>query len=496
MESSLSVSDTPEPTVFTSVAAAPGKASSTARRPRRPCDACRKRKSRCEIQEGETACVLCKFHHQTCLFNDNPQPRKRRKVSDTLAVEAGGLQNVPRDYSNATPLDPSADASSIFSSIEKRPITANIRQDQPIDNYANLKGRSLLKLTLGLQNHQHNKILGLTSEFEPKLIALHPSGQKGELSLGHINIQKVTPSDAFLLLPDLGTMYHGDEFRDLDTIESLVFPHGMELINLYFRIVHPTFPVLHKKVFLEKYERTHREFSPPLLAGVYLLASNWWSYSAELSLLPKPDVEKLEAIALRTMSYVVTRPKLSTIQAGLLLLQRPEGESWALTGKLVALGQDLGLHHDCTKWRIPGWERGLRKRLGWALFMQDKWGALVNGRPSHISSDDWMPKPVTEADFPERAQDEDDAEGSTEVEKGRILFYEMIKLTEILALILSQFYTLKAEEEFRAREHDGGRWVLERAKPIQLALREWYAQLPDCLKMEQVKMRKLNSTGI
>jgi hypothetical protein len=36
---------------------------------------------------------------------------------------------------------------------------------------------------------------------------------------------------------------------------------------------------------------------------------------------------------------------------------------------------------------------------------------------------------------------------------------------------------------------------LERAKPIQLALKEWYAQLPECLNMEQIKMRKLNSTG-
>ena len=373
---------------------------------------------------------------------------------------------------------------------------ASIRQDQPIDDYANLKGHSLLKATLGLQSSQHSKILGLTSEFEPKLIALLQSGPKGDIPLGPVTIRKVNATDGFLMLPDSKTMSYGDELPDLDDVESLVAPHGRELINLYFRIVHPTFPILHKKVFFEKYDRTHREFSPPLLASVYLMAINWWSYSAELSLLPKPDVDKLEAIALRTMSYVVTRPKLSTIQAGLLLLQRPEGHSWALTGKLVALGQDLGLHHDCSKWKIPGWERGLRKRLAWALYMQDKWNSLTHGRGSHISPDDWMVKPLSEADFPERAQDEDDSEGSTEVEKGRVLFCEMIKLTEILTLILSQFYTLRAEEEFRSREHEGGRWVLERAKPIQLALKEWFTQLPDCLKMEHVKMRKLNSTGL
>jgi Fungal specific transcription factor domain len=373
---------------------------------------------------------------------------------------------------------------------------ANIRQDPRIDDYANLKGPTLLKKTLGLQNHRHSKYLGSTSEFESVLLSLRNFAPKEELPLGSTSVRKVTSTDCFLLLPDSGTTSHVDELGDLDAIESLVAPHGQELIYTYFRIVHPSFPILHKKVFLEKYERTHREFSPPLLAAVYILALNWWSYSAELSLLTKPDTEELEALALHTMSYVVSRPKLSTIQAGLLLLQRPEGDSWALTSKLVALGQDLGLHLDCSKWRIPAWEKGLRKRLGWGLYVQDKWGALVHGRPSHITLDDWMVKPVTEADFPERAADEDDEEGSTEVETGRFLFCEMIKLTEILTTILLEFYTLRAEEDFKQRAQDGGIWVLEKAKPIQLRLKDWFANLPDCLKMDHVKMRKLNSTGM
>lgn len=195
------------------------------------------------------------------------------------------------------------------------------------------------------------------------------------------------------------------------------------------------------------------------------------------------------------MSYITFRPKISTIQAGLLLLQRPEGDSWALTAKLVAIGQDLGLHLDCSRWKVPSWERGLRKRLAWALYMQDKWGALVHGRPSHVNTCDWLVKPVTEDDFPERSADEDDEEGSTEVEKGRVLFSEMIRLTQILSEILATFYTLRAEEDFRHRRVEGVGWILEKAKPIQLRLKEWYAQLPECLKMENVKIRKLNSSG-
>jgi hypothetical protein len=133
------------------------------RRPRRPCDSCRKRKSRCEIQDGETACVLCKFHHQICLFNENPQPRKRRKMSVSVSVDSGpSIGN--RDI-NTAPLDPSADVINAGPRSERN-LSPVIRQDAVIDDYANLKGPSLLKATLGLQNHQHSKLLGQYSIFK------------------------------------------------------------------------------------------------------------------------------------------------------------------------------------------------------------------------------------------------------------------------------------------------------------------------------------------
>ena len=374
---------------------------------------------------------------------------------------------------------------------------SNICQDPPIEDYADLRGPSLLKKTLGLQNHRHSRYIGLTSQYEQLLIELRDPHEEEEISVGVSSLRKVDSlGTAFILSPDIGTMSHEDEITDLDAIETLVAPHGQALIHLYFRIVHPSFPILHKKVFLEKYQRTHREFSPPLLAAVYILALNWWSYSSDLALLPKPDVPRLEKLAFKTMNDVIHRPKLSTIQAGLLLLQRPNGDSWPLTTQLVGLGQDLGLHLDCSDWKIPSWELGLRKRLAWGLFMQDTWGSLIHGRPSHITTANWAVTSLQEDDFPENAADEDDEDGSTEVEKGRTLFCQMIKLTEILSLVLSTFYTLQAEKEFNQHLQEGVRWILEKAKPIQISLRQWYSDLPSCLKMENIPMRKLSSTGM
>jgi hypothetical protein len=480
MSFGLTTSHSPEDVSSTAHVYATG----TNLRSRRPCDTCRRRKSRCEIVDDKLPCLLCRFHHQNCTFKEDPQPRKRRAVTgneDVGTTDRTSVQPVS-ERNRTTSLTPHD--------------TSKIRQIQPIDDYAKLKGPTLLKRTLGFQTTRHSRLIGSTSEFESLLLELESNQHGQEIPAGTSALRKVNLLDTtFILSPDAGTHNHADDIPDLDAIETIVAPHGQALLHLYFRIVHPSFPILHKKVFLEKYARTHREFSPPCLAGVYLLALNWWSYSSELALLPKPDVARLEELALRSMSNVVHRPKLSTIQAGLLLLQRPCGDSWTLTSQLVAVGQELGLHLDCTDWSIPSWERGLRKRLAWAIFMQDKWGALIHGRPSHLTPEDWDAQVLEDDDFPENAADEDDEDGSTEVEKGRTLFCEMIKLTQVLALILSNFYTLRAEREIANRAHEGVRWVLETAKPLQLALRQWYVDMPSALKMEDLAARKLSSSG-
>ena len=286
-----------------------------------------------------------------------------------------------------------------------------------------------------------------------------------------------------------------DELANLDLVESIVKPHGRALVDLYFRIIHPSFPIMHKKVFLEKYDRTYREFTPPLLAAVYILALNWWSYSPDLVNIPKPDVRTLEKLVPKLMSDVLNRPKLSTVQAGLLLLQCPDGDSWALTGQLVAVAQNLGMHLDCSRWKIPEWERSLRKRLAWALYMQDKWGALIHGRPPLIHLDDWAVKPVELRDFPETAEDDDEEEGSSEIENGRLMFMNMISLTEILTDILDTFFTLRAIAEIEREGQNAIMLTLEKAKPIQLRLKEWHSKLPQILAVGQTKARKLSSTG-
>ena len=298
-----------------------------------------------------------------------------------------------------------------------------------------------------------------------------------------------------MLLPDPETQNYHEELDDLDSIEDIIKPHGKALVDLYFRIVFPSFPILHKEVYLEKYSRSYREFSPPLLAAVYLLALQYWTYDDQLSRSTKPDVQKLESLARKALSDTIHRPKLSTVQAGLLLLQHTDTDSAELTAQLISVAYGLGLHLDASGWNIPEWEKGLRKRLGWGLYMQDKWSSLGSGRPPLINSANWALHPVTNADFPENASHEDDQEGSSEVEKGIILFSHMISLSQILADLLETLFTVKTSREIADAGESGLGIILEKAKPVQLRLKEWFSNLPDCLSMDATQVMKLSSVG-
>jgi hypothetical protein len=354
--------------------------------------------------------------------------------------------------------------------------------------------------TLGLQRSRHSKYIGLTSPFDPILVGLSQFDSRGESILNVGTLRKVNEQETFIMVSDDETNEYGTDGDAINEINRLVTPHGPALVDLYFKVVHPSFPIVQKHVFLERYRTSLHNVSPPLLAGMYILALNWWSHDPNLASKPRPDIHQLESIASRTLTAAMQRPKLSTVQAGLMLLQRPEADSWSLTTQLVAIGQELGLHLDSSAWSIPLWERGVRKRIAWALYMQDKWSSLIHGRPSHIFSANWAVKSMNEADVTEDAQvnpnfaNESDEE-KEDIEQGLLLFTQMISLTGVMAEIMDTFYTQAAIQDFAKAGKNSTRLILERAKPVQIKLKDWFAKLPASLRMDNVTPKKLSSAG-
>lgn len=366
-------------------------------------------------------------------------------------------------------------------------------------NAQQLDHRVPLGETLGLQRNQHCRLVGQTSALDATLLGLSGFGTRNEATLGFGKVRKVADNDYFVMHSDTAFPTYEEEVQCLMAVEQTVAPYGPALIDIYFRNVHPSFPIIQKHTFLDRHRNGDREFHSALLAGMYLLALRWWSQDPVLAQHPIPSVYRLEEIAARSLALSMQKPKLSALQAGLLLLQRRQATDWGLTVQLVALAQDLGLHLDCSEWSIPLWERRLRKRLAWALYMQDKWTALVHGRPSHIQAADWAVGPLAQGDFNEDFETADQdvipEEEDEEEEQSRVIFTQMIELTGIMAEVIDVFYTQRAIAEVNRAGKNGTRLILGKAKPVQLKLKEWFGRLPTVARMDTYTAGKLSSNG-
>ncbi|KAK9236611.1 fungal-specific transcription factor domain-containing protein [Lipomyces kononenkoae] len=643
------------------------------KRPDRPCDSCRRRKSRCVFSENDSVCFLCRFHNYECMFSDNPAPRKRqrRNSGDSAAKDSAAATPATkekdakdlkdkdaRDKDNVDTKDKDAvsavadfaapitsEVASVNNTVTSSPpvptlqsmsgvLTLNIQQekkdngeataakrtrvtrttsrkastatttatdanstppasaaaamattpDSPFPDYDFLP-HTLLKNTLGLQCRRYISYIGTSAEHDPILMNHYCFDARDRVSLPAVGpdfqtkrqIRRVQNDGISEPSPNGQVSFVVFESEDLfrtgfpnpsgrdDTIggnlvevrkiQDIVGKFGRQLVGLYFRIVHPALPILHKEEFLEKYYRNPSELSPSLLAGLYVFAINWWTYDPDLVPFPRPPQASLEALAQINLYREMDRPTLSTVQAGILLLQhqtfrnqvtRPS-HSWAMLSEVVAIAQEVGLHMDPTKWAIPEWERGLRKRLAWGLYIQDKWMALTFGRPSHIHNINWTVTDLQDENFPDdddlllmnggNAQgtngddegsmggddpiivDSSDNNGSVNRETGKIMFMELVHLTQILSDIIDEFHSARSmTEQFVSAtsatatdptsggdgktESDDNNWdvsrtkrLLTKARPLQIRLKDWLERLPDCLRMENITRGELSASG-
>lgn len=392
------------------------------------------------------------------------------------------------------------------------------QQQQPLTSGQQSIQRQINYAQSSIQYPRSSYFVGPTSIFDINLINHMKLDKIEQVQLSkNVALRKVSPNAQFILRDDFNQELYLKQERDIDLVEKLVHPHGKILVEIFFKLIHPYFPILHERVFLEKYSRSYRELTAPILASIYSLALQWWDFHPQLIGSPKPDVaNQLNDIALKTFYEVFERPKLSIVQAGLLILHcRSEcPNNWVLCSEVVALSEELGLGVDCQDWRLPRWERGLRRRLAWAVWAQDKWTALLESRNSHlILGRNWMVKLLTEDDFPDKSPIITSSQrnkqpshrplgpiGNSSIldisptdedfNSGKLLFRQMVSLSIILGEIMDTFYTIGAIKTTTKIEH-----VLKLAKPLQLKLREWYHSLPHKLSMSNYTPGSYNSNA-
>ncbi|EMR61854.1 putative transcriptional activator protein dal81 protein [Eutypa lata UCREL1] len=421
----------------------------------RACDTCHLRKTRCVREDGKERCVLCTFHDLNCTFARRPTPR-RHQQRQRRAHGHGHRQQQEAEENLLTPVQ-TFDAvqaqshqtqefevpdrqqvSPVLSQAETSTTASHPNEQVRISTPPAAAYPSILKDTLGLDPTTHAEYVGSTDYRDPILLDLRCSD----------SVRRINDRTLFLIHPDEHTTSEARRIADVDSVEAAVHPVGHILVDLYFRFVHPSFPILHKDVFIAKHQISHRHFAPSLLTAVYLLALDWQLHDSLLAsggIQRRPDAAALERLAEATLEEDMRRPKLE-------------------------------------------WEIGLRRRLGWALYMQDLWAAFVYGRPLLLHNDDWDVRPCSSSDFPEYAKEEEDSAtttttttttGSVPASTGWLLFLRHIELSHILREIMCKYYTTAATRRDGSLDNMGVVAAVDLAKPIIARLRQWQATLPD-----------------
>ena len=313
--------------------------------------------------------------------------------------------------------------------------------------------------------------MGYTTELDPILFDVSPTGGS--------SYQKPDGRNAFLIHQSDNPRYAEPQTSLMQAIDKLIGPHGPSLVQ-YFRTINRSLPIVEDS-FFETYNGPRKNsLDPALLCAVYLVSASSAAHNLGNLTWQQADVTQLEDLAFKLLEGTLSNPTLSTLQAGLLLMQRSNVDSKILNTQLIGAAYELGLHLDCSNWSIPPMERGLRKRLAWALYMEDQWCSLTHGRPSLMSKEHWAVQDLSDDDFEE--VNEEDVLGESRL--GQECFSQMVILTGILSNILNTLYTQKAMQEFDAAGANATRLILERAKPIQVSLKEWFTRLSKDLKMD------------
>ncbi|KAH3682103.1 hypothetical protein WICPIJ_006906 [Wickerhamomyces pijperi] len=420
------------------------------------CDHCRRRQVECIVMpsnnpSGTTSCVQCQSKNLKCNFNRSVSSLKRGLSEDNI-------QN------HNSPSNPTT--SGVSNLQQQFLIQQQQTQTQAQSQAQNQQQQQQQQKRRKMQYPRSSFYIGDNNTiFDNFIFQNFPLDKVDQFKVDDtFNIRKVSHDVMFLLKDDYEENSIIRTDLALEEIENAIRPNGYNLVQLFFNKLHNHLPVLHKEVFLEKYSRSFKEFSPSLLGIVYLLALQ---FIPESKIPNKALIEsKIYNLVMSTFNATIAKPRLSSIQSGLLILHyriyyRNWDNNWNLIQQIVSIGENLGLGIDCQDWKLPKWERCLRRRLGWLLLIQEKWISVLESKISHIViGRNFNLKVLTDADF-----NESDDRQSVEV------FKNFIELTLILTEILEKFYNqLPSPQQTR----NNFQTVLALAKPIQIQLRTWY----------------------
>ncbi|KAL2825500.1 fungal-specific transcription factor domain-containing protein [Aspergillus cavernicola] len=487
----------------------------------RPCDRCRTRKTACILENG-VPCQSCFNARRPCTFDTLPTRRRRPgspQVREPRAREAANV--VHEEPGLLSPVPGLSDTHT-----EQHPGTSTVYGELVVDeleDIGNVSGfmldpGALAPLVQRIQSLDHlngfsAQMSGTSGESDPWLLRHGRYDENGMCNISRVSFRTVggVPYEHMVpvhfLVAENSLYRGGKEETSYDPsindqtlrhqLDDLVPEHdGRRLISLFLTFVFPLMPAISRSHL--KRSLLDPSFDTPvyLLAAIYASSFPFRVHDPSLCVsgaYESPPTDSLWRLVYTSVLREIHTPNLAVLQSALLYLQRfpKHAQSaasdspfvWSFFGTIANLANTLGLHLNCQRWGIPCWEKRIRRRLWWIVYIEDKWRSLLAGRPPMIQPAEWDVSPIEIMDF-----DFDNVPNDT-VQKDPfqwplddgMLFRTLSQLAPVAERLQSTFYSLRSSQrlckDFRAS--------VDTARAIRQDLQAWYASLPETIRLRQ-----------
>ncbi|OZJ02651.1 hypothetical protein BZG36_04409 [Bifiguratus adelaidae] len=332
-----------------------------------------------------------------------------------------------------------------------------------------------------------------------KNVFLQRVGGESDGTGGELVVVKAEPSGARRSSAEISSGEVGGKRRDkvYDWPPRSFCDH---LIDLYMKYIHPTIPIINKHDFMKRYHTENPTPLNPFLTNSIFAVTTARHIQDDIphpasgtNISPMELAKIFYARGVEHYQGEFARPRLSTVQAFIVSTLWFEMESedddscqWFSSGAAIRMAQDLGLHRNSSKWRIPKSEVELRRRIWYACYVIDRWMCTQMGRPLTILDRD------NDVDLPSayeiEPEDETDTMGPVDHPPKGLPVYEnfiqLIKLSDILGRVLKGIYAPKVKNT------SSNLAVQSLVQVFNYQLVQWRTNLPEELRYEPERFQR------
>ncbi|KAI7819988.1 fungal-specific transcription factor domain-containing protein [Gamsiella multidivaricata] len=231
--------------------------------------------------------------------------------------------------------------------------------------------------------------------------------------------------------------HHGHHHRPSRSRSVPLVDIQPDLIDMYFKHVHPFLLVLHKPSFFRRLYDPKDPVPDFLLAAMYAVASHYTPGREE-------DGRRYFQFWLSRLDDTLDKPRLSTIQALLMVIKYQEGvkqsgfyfRTYMYTQMVVVLARELQLHKTTpVNAKLDPESHEVRRRLFWAIFVLDQFLSVSQGRTMSFREVE------PEADLPRTDNEDPNDPEEIEVIENAVEYIKLVKIDHQALILVRKFLT-------------------------------------------------------